>query len=331
MKRVGIHQRGNMAMDLIEESRPGGRAEHHRRSGRIACAPPFDLGASLAFLYGFGPMRGEQGIAAGELTKALVHRGQVVAFRVHQAGTVERPELAYRLISDRPIGAATEEAVARRVGFFLSAGEDLEPFYQRAGEDPQFAPVAARLRGLHHVKFPTPFEAACWGAINQRIQIGVARGMKERLCRRLGGHLIAGGTEHLAFPEADTIAGAGEGELRAVLGNERKARAVAAVARAFAGVDETFLREAPLSEVEAWLLGIHGVGPFTSAFVLFRGLGRFARQPMSPRLTAAAAEVYGRQLSTADMESLSRSYGAWGGHWALYLWASTFLPRRTGS
>jgi DNA-3-methyladenine glycosylase II len=270
-------------------------------------------------------MAGEQGIAGGELTKALVHRGQTVAVRVRQTGTAERPELAYRLLSDRPVDATTEEAVARRIAFFLSADEDLAPFYRRAAEDARFAPVAARLSGLHHVKFPTPFEAACWGAINQRIQLRTAKGMKEAMCRRLGGRVVVEGTEHLAFPEAKTVAAAGEAELRAVLGNERKARVVAAVARAFAAVDEGSLREAPLGEVEAWLLDIHGVGPFTSAFVLFRGLGRFARQPMSPKLLTVASKVYGRALSIADMERLSRGYGAWGGYWALHLWASTFV------
>jgi DNA-3-methyladenine glycosylase II len=313
-------------MEQVETQRRGGVAVH-RRSGRIACTAPFDFGASLAFLRGFGPMRGEQGIGADTLTKALVYRGQVVGFRVRQAGTVERPELAYEMVSDRPISEATQEAAARRIAFFLSADEDLAPFYRRAAEDARFSPVAALLRGLHHVKFPTPFEAACWGAINQRIQQRTAKGMKQAMCRRLGGRVVMGGEEHLAFPEAEAVAAAGEEGLREVLGNDRKARVVAAVARAFVGVDEAFLRNAPLAEVEAWLLGIHGVGPFTSAFVLFRGLGRFTRQPMSPRLTAAAEEVYGRPLSNADMERLSRSYGAWGGHWALHLWASTFVPQ----
>jgi DNA-3-methyladenine glycosylase II len=141
---------------------------------------------------------------------------------------------------------------------------------------------------------------------------------------------VAGGKERLAFPEAATVAAAGEREFRALLGHERKARVIAAIAEAFAGVDDAFLREAPLAEVEAWLLGIHGVGPFTSAFVLFRGLGRFTRQPLAPRLIAAASQVYGRSLSVADMEGLSRSYGSWGGHWALHLWASTFVGRAAG-
>jgi DNA-3-methyladenine glycosylase II len=318
-------------MDLAQESRTPGRPEQHRLHGSFACAPPFDGGATFAFLDGFGPLRGEQQIAAGALTKALVHRGQVVAFRVRPAGTEARPEIAYRLVSDRPLRTATEEAVARRIGFFLSADEDLEPFYRRAGEDPWFAPLAARLRGLHHVKFPTPFEAACWGAINQRIQLPVAKKMKEDLCRRLGGSVVAGGATYWAFPEADTIAGAGHAELRAVLGNERKARVLAGIAQAFAGVDDAFLREAPIADVEAWLRRIHGVGPFTSAFVMFRGLGRFTRQPMAPRLVAAASTTYERALSLADMESLSRSYGAWAGHWALYLWASTFVPGRAAA
>ena len=137
-------------MSLVEVSRSKGVSEQHRRSGQIACAPSFDFRRSLAFLDGFGPMRGEQGIAAGELTQAVVCGGQVLTVRVREDGAAERAQLAYSLASDRPIGAGTEAAVARRTAFFLSALEDLEPFYQRASEDKKFAVIAARLHGLRH-------------------------------------------------------------------------------------------------------------------------------------------------------------------------------------
>jgi DNA-3-methyladenine glycosylase II len=295
----------------------------HERAGRIPAAPGFELWRSLAFLRGFSPMMGEQAVGERTLTKALVLRGQTIVTEVRQ----EDASLGYRLSSDRAIDPIAEAEVASRLAFFLSADEDMARFHRLAAEDPWFGPLAARLSGLHHVKFPSPFEAACWGAVNQRCHLGQARAMKEALCRRFGGAAwsrSAGGAELLAFPEPAALVDAGEAAIRAAMKHDRKATVVSAIARAFAAVDDPFLRTAPLGDVEAWLHGIRGVGPFTSAFVLFRGLGRFVRQPLSPKLTAAAERVYQRRLSTPDVEALSASYGAWSGHWALYLWASTF-------
>jgi DNA-3-methyladenine glycosylase II len=114
-------------------------------------------------------------------------------------------------------------------------------------------------------------------------------------------------------------------KLEALIGHQRKARTVAALARAFCEVREDWLRAAPLDDVEAFLQGIKGVGEFTSGFVLFRGLGRFIRQPLSKRLTAAAARVYGREMTERDVLEKSQGYGPWAGYWSLYLWMSTLV------
>ena len=86
------------------------------------------------------------------------------------------------------------------------------------------------------------------------------------------------------------------------------------------------MREAPLEEARRWLRAIHGIGPFTSGLVLFRAVGRFDGATMIPPLLLAAAEkVYGRAMAERDVRRTCERYGAWGGHWMLYLWASTFV------
>jgi DNA-3-methyladenine glycosylase II len=174
------------------------------------------------------------------------------------------------------------------------------------------------------VKFPTPFEAACWGVLNQRVGMLAARRMKGALVRALGAAVDLDDSTHHAFPDADAVARCDEPRLGAILGSERKAKSVAAVARAFAAVGDDFLRTAPDDEVKSWLGRIHGVGPFTEGFVLFRGLGRQGRPPESPGFLAAARSVYGQDLAPAAVASLGQRYGAWAGHWMLYVWASTF-------
>ena len=288
--------------------------------------PPFDLSRSLSFLRGFAPTQGEQLVTATSLTKAILCGGETVAFRVRQKGDRERPTLDVDLLSSQALGAGRWRDVLGRVRAMLSCDEGLAPFYAMAAADRAMAPLVGRLRGLHHVRFPSAFEAACWGVINQRIQLPVARAMKDALVRRAGSRFDVDGVRHWAFPEPRTVESLGEEELVRLLPGGRRAKAVLSVARAFASVDEASLQEAPIAEVREWLRGIHGVGPFTSGFVLYRALGRFDGTTMvSPKLVSAAEMVYGRSMSGRDVARLAGEYGTWGGHWMLYLWSSGFV------
>jgi DNA-3-methyladenine glycosylase II len=292
--------------------------------------PPFDLSSSLAFLQGFGPMRGEQSATSTTLTKAVCCAGQPVAFRVRQTGDREHPILEVDLFAEGPLGEGRCRDVLGRVRSLLSTDEDLAPFYARASADPAIAPLTARYRGLHHVRFPSAFEAACWGVINQRIGLAAARRMKDALVRRSGGRLEVEGVEYRTFPEPDAVVSLGPEEIARLVPGGRRAAAVHAVARAFASVDEAFLREAPIAEVREWLRAVDGVGPFTSGFVLYRALGRFdGAAVVSDKLVRAAEQRYARPMSQRDVAEIAEGYGAWGGHWMLYLWASTFLPAVT--
>ena len=202
----------------------------------------------------------------------------------------------------------------------MSADEDLGGLYEIAKRDEAFAPVAKKLRGFHHPKFGTPFEAAVWSVLNQRVGLGPARKMKAAIVREWG--------RGVAFPEATTMARLTEKQIGKTIGNERKARAVFHVSQAFSfsgsKVDdngkERWLQTAPIAEVDAWLRKIWGVGDFASGFILYRGLGRARSLPWSDMFVRAAKATY-PATTRKDLERRAEAYGPWKGHWALYLWA----------
>lgn len=302
----------------------------------LPAAAPFDFAHTLAFVAGFSPMAGEQSLSAplagpsAHITKALSLDGRAVVFRVRgatsEAGDREHPALAVDLFSANPLAPGARTAALAHVASYLGASDDLAAFYAAAAPDRAFAPLTHRYRGLRHVRFPTPFEAACWGVIHQRTPLSSARRMKDALTRRAGPSLGVDGVDYRAFPEPDAVCRLDEAELAALLPGGRRAKAVAALARAFLDVDERFLREGAIAEVRAWLRAIHGVGPFTSGFVLYRGLGRFDGATLvAPRLVEAASRQYGRALTASDVRRLAEGYGSWGGYWMLYVWASRFV------
>jgi DNA-3-methyladenine glycosylase II len=298
-----------------------------RRTGEIPCAAPFDFRHSLAFLKALPAAAGEQSIARGVLTRAVVASGQPIAIRMFQPRSADgslAPKLRFALASSRPIDDATAAAAIDSAAFSLSADEKLSAFYALAEKDPPFARIARRLRGFHHAKLATPFEAACWAVLQRRRGVAAARQMKEALTEEYGAAIDLDDGTYLAFPDASWMARCDETRLCSILGSARKANALRALGRAFAGVSDDFLRTAPAHEVEAWLARIDGVGPWTAAFVLFRGLGRFERWPETPGFAAAIRSIYGRDLTSHAIANLGRRYARWGGHWMLYVWASTF-------
>ena len=89
---------------------------------------------------------------------------------------------------------------------------------------------------------------------------------------------------------------------------------------AFRGVDPRFLREAAEDEVRRWLEAIDGIGPWSSSFILVRGLGRGATvEGMEESLLPAATKLYGAAVDRAALRRLGARYGRWQGYWAHYL------------
>jgi DNA-3-methyladenine glycosylase II len=291
----------------------------HTIAGTLPAKPPFDFDKTLDFLRIFAPMEGEQTLGKRALTKAVLVGDQIVIFQIAPGGTAE-PGLSYTLFSDVPIGADTRSAAEDRIAFFLSLNDDLEPFYALAEADERFAPVARKLRGYHQVKFLKPFENACWAALTQHNPIAAAKQTKQAINERYGASLEVGGERFWAFPTATRLADAGLAELRELTGHDRRAEYVLAIAMAFAGADERWLRAAPYDEVAAWLRAIKGLGAWSTTFVMLRGLGRMERLPVGEaRLGQSAARVYGPALSEAEVEALAEHYGDYRGYWAHYL------------
>ena len=287
--------------------------------GVLEPAPPFDFELSLRFAEGFRPESGEQVVDGGRLWKAFRVDGAAVATRTESTGDAGRPLLAVEVAGAGRVDDAMGEAAVRRVADYLSVDDDLGPFLAIVAEDPPMAARERELHGMHHVRFPGPFEAACWAVLSQRQPIPMARRVKDALTERFGDAVEMDGHRLTAFPAAEDLAAAGEDAVAEVVRNPRRARYLAAVTRAFVDVDDAFLRDAPVGEVEAWLRSIDGVGDWSTAFVLFRGLGRMETMPVTEPFLREARPLYGPGYTDDDLRAVAARYGPWAGYWGLYL------------
>ncbi|MBV9231945.1 MAG: DNA-3-methyladenine glycosylase 2 family protein [Chloroflexi bacterium] len=292
----------------------------HTETGYLPVTPPFDFAKSLEFLGEFAPTEGEQEITADSLTKAIMISGHCIAFRVQAGDSSEQPTVKYTLFSEEPLDNSVRQAVIDRITFFLSLDDDLEPFYAIALKDECFTPIIKRLYGLHHVKFLTLCEIACWSVLTQHRPIAIARKMKQALVKRYGGSITVEGKVYWAFPEIESLIAVSREEFAALIKNERCAQYLCEVTNALSTLNEEFLRTAPYDEAEHALRKVKGIGQWSAAFILLRGLGRMERLLFNLKpFLEALPKVYGLGVT---MEQLSHRYGPWFGYWGLYFRAA---------
>ncbi|MDS0297853.1 DNA-3-methyladenine glycosylase 2 family protein [Halogeometricum sp. S1BR25-6] len=240
-------------------------------------------------------------------------------------------------------GRGDGSAVAAHLDAFLSLSDDPTPLYDAAADDEAFAPVAAELRGYHHVRFPTPFEAACWAALSRRTTTPVAAARRDSLVRELGRVAVVDGETVSLFPTARTVRAnpgavrtavegtAADGERRSATDRTDPDRAddsesILAAAELFAASGSD-LRELGTDDLRDRLASLRGFGPRAAAFVAFRGFGRASVLPTTAaRLRSLVGEAYGVEDPTEEtVRRLAEPYGEYRGYWAHYLHVDALL------
>ena len=296
----------------------------HSESGTLETVAPFDYGKSLAFLGRFRPLGGEQEIGDGRLTKGVIVDGSMAVYRL-SAVKGGKDSLSYEVFSEEKLGEKAVKEFEEGVSFFLSLRDDLGEFYSIAKKDASFYPKVKELWGLHHVKFPSLIEISCWAILAQRVQMPVAKRMKEKIVERFGGKMDFDGKTYRAFPDYGRLKGARPSELLEATRNQRSAVRLGSLIENFGDLDESFLRTALYEKAEERLRRVNGIGEWSAQFILYRGLGRIEklRYGMKP-VEAMMASIYGPDKK---LEEINAQYGPWCGYWSLYLWGSSMAAR----
>ncbi|MFC0437079.1 DNA-3-methyladenine glycosylase [Kutzneria buriramensis] len=288
--------------------------EPTRVVGVLPAAQPFDLRTSIRFLKGFGACRGDQVMTVDSLTKAIAVDGQAIAFKVaSRKGGVD-----YVLHSDEPISPATREVVCHKIDGYLSLSDDLAEFYALAETDhPAYARLVRNLWGLHQVRFLTVAEIGVWAVLSQRTPKNISTSLKRRITQMFGRKVTFEGAEYQAFPELTDLVHLTAADWVGIVKNGRKAEYLASLVDGLLDIGEDYLATAPYDEATKALRRIKGIGEFSAAAILLRGLGRMDFVPLDmPNFAEATAKIYGEGY---DNQKLRDRYGKHLGYWAYYL------------
>ena len=277
--------------------------------GRFELRPmgPYSLAASVRFLEGFTPAAYE-GDEEGHLHLAFVADGgeDVAGVCVWEEGG---------MILGEVYGDAGVEVVKGQVERILSLDVDGSAFPEVGRRDPVVGRLQERYPGLRPVCFHSPYEAAAWALIGQRIRIVQAAGIKNRMAQELGPTVEIHGVRQHAFPGPRKLE-----TLEAFPGlTPRKVEYLRRLGSEAAEqkLDAAYLRSLPEQEALARLEELPGIGSFSSGLILLRGAGAPDLLPTSePRLGRAVAKAYNLKAppTPQDLQRLAqtwRPYRTW--------------------
>ena len=210
---------------------------------------------------------------------------------VTQSGDTARVVLA---------GDGDLDAAAGQVCRFLALDVDGRGWPLVGRRDPVIAGAQARLPGLRPCGFHSPYEAAAWSVLAQRLRIVQAA--------RLRAELIARHGEDGAFPPPRTLA-----RLDLDLPG-RKSEYLRAVAEAALDglLDGAALRAIDPGQAVQRVQQVKGLGPFAAELVVVRGANAPDAVPRHERrLDAEIAERYGPGRTLTEVSEAWRPYRTW--------------------
>jgi DNA-3-methyladenine glycosylase II len=263
---------------------------------------PFSLTAAARFLAGFSPLTGTR----------LVHEEHVhLAFPVDGSDDT----VAVCLQSDRDtvrgefVGDADPNVVRKQVARIFALDVDGTTFASVGQRDPVIGELQAQYPGLRPVSFYSPYEAAAWALMSQRVQTTQAAHIKARLAEEFGETVEIHGDRLQAFPAPSQLL-----ELSAFRGLfGRKVEYLRGLAHAAleGRLDAVRLRSLPTDEALTELQRLPGIGAFSSRLILLRGAAVADAPPArEPRFLRAVSLAYGLEDPPPEAE-LERLIDGW--------------------
>jgi AraC family transcriptional regulator of adaptative response / DNA-3-methyladenine glycosylase II len=164
-------------------------------------------------------------------------------------------------------------------------------------------------------------ELAVRAVLGQQVSVAGARALAGRLVARYGKPLTApdGELTH-GFPDAATLAEARSDQLGLPRG---RGRALVGLARALAEGTIVLDAGADRAEVEAALLALPGIGPWTAAYVAMRALGDPDAFPVTDLGVRRAVVSLGGRAEPAALSAASEQWRPWRAYAVQYLWTRT--------
>ncbi len=241
---------------------------------RLATEGPFNLPVTVRMLQRRPANRVDHWEAGRYLRAFETAQGPRLVV-VANSGTTEAPDVRLEIQGGAVTGDVARDLM-ETVRWMLGLDAAPAPTAWLAEMEPRFGPAARALHGFRTPCFPTLFETCARVLPFQQLSLDAGTAIAGRLVDRFGSALTLDGRDWRAFPSPETVAHAPTDALRDAGLSRAKAVALQSLAeRAMAGeLDTERYQSLPSGAALKALAALPGIGPWSAAVILLRGLRR---------------------------------------------------------
>ncbi len=170
------------------------------------------------------------------------------------------------------------------------------PIFERgAAKIPWLRALAKRTRGFRPPRYPSLWEACVNAIVFQQVSIHAAGAILRRTIEALGDPIESDGISLHSFPAIEAFLGAEDTALQTAGLSRGKIATLRRVGEALlrGELDEAMLEERSTPEASELLCAMKGIGPWTAAVILLRGLGRLDLFPQNDSGVAKSIALLG--------------------------------------
>lgn len=254
---------------------------------------PWSLATSKEFWEGFAPAALADQHDGDQLSTTF--RVESDWSRAEVTVSQERSSATLKVSGDGDLDEAADQATR-----FLTLDVDARDWVEVGHRDPVIADAQRKLPGLRPCGFHSPYEAAAWAVLSQRVRIVQAARLRAELIDRHG--------DDGAFPSPRRLL-----DLDLDLPGRKAEYLHEVAAAALDGrLDGRELRSVTPEEAVQAVLQIKGLGPFAAELVVLRGANVTDGLPRHEhRLDAKIAEQYGPGRTLDDVSAAWRPFRTW--------------------
>ncbi|UFS60431.1 DNA-3-methyladenine glycosylase family protein [Subtercola endophyticus] len=268
-------------------------ANDRRREVDLEVRGPWSLSTSKAFWEGFAPAALPDAGVDREIRSVFVGEADWMPVTTTVTQNENSAHIEVR-------GAGDLDAAVDQVARFLSLDIDARGWLDVGRRDPVIADAQKQVPGLRPCGFHSPYEAAAWAVLSQRIRITQAARLRTELTERYGEQGAFASPEALLSAELDLPG--------------RKPEYLRAVAEAALSglLDGASLRALDPAEAIARVQEVKGLGPFAAELVVIRGANAPDALPTNEaRLNAEITERYGADHDIVAISDGWRPFRSW--------------------
>jgi AraC family transcriptional regulator of adaptative response / DNA-3-methyladenine glycosylase II len=277
---------------------------------RLEYRPPYDWASILAFL-ATRAVRGVEAVVEGAYVRAvrIGDRRGWIAVRPGKDNGLS--------LEVAPSLAADLMPIVTRVRRLFDLDARPAAIGAHLRRDGRLAPLLEARPGLRVPGAFDPFEAAALAVLGQQVTVRAAVTLASRLVEALGEDVTTPFAElGRSWPTHDRIARSREATLAKLGMPSARARALLHLAMAASTGSLDLASSSSMAELEARLLAIPGIGPWTAQYILMRAAAWPDAFPVFDAGLAAALGVPRRAVTT----DIAAAWRPWRSYATLHLW-----------